>query len=86
MNLEHKRPTISLKNRWIFLGAGIGLAIVFLFFGVRGLVFAYSLTDPFEFIMLFFSSCLIILINATILLILLIISCLKLRSQTRKEE
>ena len=43
------------------------LALFFLLFGIHLLVGAYHLEDPFSFIMTFFASNLIILINATLL-------------------
>jgi len=39
----------------------------FLLFGIRVLVGAYGLNDPFSFVMAFFSSNLIILISATVM-------------------
>ena len=44
------------------------LALFFLLFGVHLLIGAYHLKDPFSFVMTFFASNLIILINATLLL------------------
>ncbi|MCP4666826.1 MAG: hypothetical protein GY849_10710 [Deltaproteobacteria bacterium] len=43
------------------------LAFFFLLFGIYLLIGAYQLKDPFSFIMTFFASNLIILINATLL-------------------
>jgi len=43
------------------------LAFFFLLFGIYLLVGAYHMKDPFSFIMTFFASNLIILINATLL-------------------
>lgn len=47
----------------VLLGAGM----FFLLFGIQLLVLAYRLNDPFNFVMTFFASNLIILISATIL-------------------
>jgi len=47
----------------VLLGAGL----FFLLFGIQLLVLAYRLNDPFNFVMTFFASNLIILISATIL-------------------
>ena len=44
-------------------------ACFFILFGIHLLIFAYSLKDPFVFIMTFFSSNLIILISCTLLFI-----------------
>jgi hypothetical protein len=43
------------------------LGLFFLLFGIYLLVGAYHLKDPFSFIMTFFASNLIILVNATLL-------------------
>jgi hypothetical protein len=54
--------------RWWALHAGLSLsAAFFLLFGIDLLVAAYSLADPFYFVMTFFASNLIILISATLL-------------------
>ena len=53
---------------WWVLHAGLSLiAAFFLLFGIDLLVASYRLDDPFFFIMTFFSSNLIILISATLL-------------------
>jgi len=44
------------------------LGCFFLIFGINLLISAYQLKDPFSFIMTFFSSNLIILISATLLI------------------
>ena len=46
----------------VLLGAGM----FFLLFGIQLLVLAYGLNDPFNFVMTFFASNLIILISATV--------------------
>ena len=83
--MENEKQKTLLNNNWFVLGLGILLSAIFLLYGVRGLVLAYSMTSPFEFLMFFFSSSMIILINATILLILFVTAFLKLRSQLLKE-
>jgi hypothetical protein len=50
----------------------IGAGLFFLLFGIQLLVLAYRLDDPFNFVMTFFASNLIILISATILVGLVI--------------
>ncbi len=52
---------------WIRQVVLILLGCFFLLFGIYLLVGAYHLKDPFSFIMTFFASNLIILINATLL-------------------
>ena len=44
------------------------ISVFFLTFGVDLLLWAYSLDDPFNFIMTFFAACLIILISLTLLM------------------
>ena len=53
-----------IKTLKLFILTGIGL--VFLAFGVHLLISAYSLKDPFSFIMYFFASNFVILISATL--------------------
>jgi len=48
---------------WIKYGALIILGCAFLVFGVHVLIAAYRLNDPFDFVMTFFASNLIILIS-----------------------
>ncbi len=57
----------------------------FLAFGVHVLIMAYQLKDPFNFIMTFFASNLIILISATLLLGF-IIRMVKAYKNSGKEE
>jgi hypothetical protein len=54
---------------WIKYVVLTALSCFFLFFGVQVLVSAYTLTDPFSFIMTFFASNLIILISAALVLV-----------------
>lgn len=53
---------------WLQQAALILVAIFFLAFGIQILIGAYSLNDPFSFIMTFFASNLIILISLTLLI------------------
>ncbi|HDR14229.1 MAG TPA: hypothetical protein ENN79_01840 [Desulfobacteraceae bacterium] len=54
--------------RWWVIHAGLSLtSVFFLLFGIDLLVASYRLSDPFYFIMTFFSSNLIILISAALL-------------------
>jgi hypothetical protein len=53
---------------WIRQIVLILMGCFFIFFGIQLLIAAYRLNDPFYFIMTFFSSNLIILISATLLI------------------
>lgn len=53
---------------WIKQIAVATISVLFLIKGIHVLVGAYRLTNPFEFIMYFFSSSLLILVSASILL------------------
>jgi len=53
---------------WIQEGILSAACVFFLLFGVHLMIAAYGLNNPFWFIMTFFSSSLIILISATLLL------------------
>ncbi len=56
-----------MKYYWWPLQTGLVLiSLFFLTFGVDLLMGAYSLKDPFSFIMTFFAACLIILISLTL--------------------
>lgn len=61
------------------------IAIFFILFGINLLYMAYQITDPFSFIMTFFSANLIILISAALLLgfILKIVAAIK---KTKEEK
>ena len=67
--LIRKIKTIYYRYLWwvwqIFL---VLFAVFFLVFGVYVLIFAYQLNDPFNFILCFFASNLIILISAVLLI------------------
>ncbi len=58
---------MEIRHGWLICIVGIAAALFFLFFGIQLLVAAYRLNDPFNFVMTFFASNLIILISATIL-------------------
>jgi len=53
---------------WIQEGILSAACVFFLLFGIHLMIAAYGLNNPFWFIMTFFSSSLIILISATLLL------------------
>jgi len=58
-----------MKYYWWPIQTGLLLiSLFFLTFGVDLLLGAYSLDDPFNFIMTFFAACLIILISLTLLM------------------
>lgn len=53
-------------DSWLWWGKNIFIALIslfFLLFGIQALIASYRLNNPHEFIMFFFSSCLIILIS-----------------------
>lgn len=52
---------------WIWLIGLFGAGVFFFLFGIKLLVVAYCLTNPFHFIMTFFASNLIILISGTVI-------------------
>ena len=52
---------------WIRQIVLISVSAFFLYFGVRLLISAYELKDPFTFLMTFFASNFIILISATLI-------------------
>lgn len=52
---------------WIIQVIMIIISIFFVLFGIDLLISAYSINNPFTFIMLFFSASLIILISLTLL-------------------
>ncbi len=53
---------------WFFQILMINVSIFFIIFGIDLLIGAYSINNPFTFIMIFFSSSFIILISLTLLL------------------
>ena len=61
---------VRQHSRWWWLGQLLltGIACFFVFFGISLLVAAYSLGDPFSFIMTFFAASLIILISAVMVM------------------
>ncbi len=60
-------------------------AFFFLFFGIHVLIAAYSLKDPFSFVMTFFSSNLIILISLVLLVGFVYGMITSLRKENRGE-
>ena len=64
----------------------IAASLFFLLFGIQVLVGAYGLNDPFNFVMTFFASNLIILISATILAGLVIRMVKALRASSENNE
>ena len=62
------------------------IAIFFILFGINLLYMAYQITDPFSFIMTFFSSNLIILISATLLLGFVLKIVTNIKKSKEKEE
>ena len=52
---------------WIWQIVLISASAFFLYYGVRLLISAYELNDPFTFLMTFFASNFIILISATLM-------------------
>lgn len=63
MDMPQASPWWWIRQCLLILAAGF-----FLFFGISLLIAAYDLNDPYMFIMTFFASNLIILINATLLI------------------
>ena len=55
---------MHMKMRWLIL---LPVGCFFLFFGIYLLLSAYSLNNPFWFVMTFFASSLIILISAALI-------------------
>ncbi len=53
--------------RWVYLFLLFLASLTFFAFGVERLIFSYKLTNPFEFIVLFFSSSLMVLVGGTFL-------------------
>ena len=53
---------------WIRQIVLISVGAFFLYFGIRLLISAYGLSDPFTFLMTFFASNFIILISATLII------------------
>jgi hypothetical protein len=79
--METKPQNPLLTDRWLILVSGIIVAGIFLCYGIRWLVLAYSMTNPHVFLMFFFSASMVILINATLLFVLLVTVFLKLRAR-----
>ena len=83
--MEPSKENVLLKKGWFVLIPGIVVAAVFLRYGIHWLMLAYSMNNPYEFLMFFFSASMVILINATLLVILLVTAAQKLRSQVLKD-
>jgi hypothetical protein len=62
---EYDKPRMFWWIRQIFL---VLVGCFFVLFGVHILILSYQLKDPFSFVMTFFSSNLIILISATLVI------------------
>lgn len=61
-----EEPTPPSRFWWVRHIVGTFLSAVFLAFGVEVLIAAYGLTDPFLFVMTFFSANFIILISGAL--------------------
>jgi hypothetical protein len=59
---------MSILFWWIRQIVLISISAFFLYFGIRLLVSAYNLNDPFTFLMTFFASNFIILISAALMI------------------
>ncbi len=70
---------------WIFQTVMLLVSIFFLVFGIDLLMAAYSLGDPFKFIMTFFAASFIILISLT-LGISFIIKMIRVRRQLKNNK
>lgn len=81
--MEHHRGVISAWVKPAFIA---GVSLFFLVFGIEVLMFAYRIHNPLEFIMLFFSSNLIILISAVGLLWPLMQLYRRFRASTDQEK
>lgn len=78
-----------MENPIPWLAAQVVLALIaifFILFGINLLYMAYQITDPFSFIMTFFSSNLIILISATLLLSFVLKIVTNIKKSKEKEE
>ncbi|MBN2468987.1 MAG: hypothetical protein JXD19_12645 [Deltaproteobacteria bacterium] len=73
-----KQPQLS-EIKWPFLISGIVLAGIFTVHGTYRLVLSYSLNNPLEFIVLFFSSSMVLLIGGTIFIVLFLLAIAKVR-------
>jgi uncharacterized membrane protein len=76
----------KIPTNWFFIAVGIVLSTVFLSFGVQHLVGSYYIEGPYLFLMLFFSSSMIILINGTILFVLIVLAIRKIRGSNEDIE
>ncbi|MCF8062811.1 MAG: hypothetical protein K9M82_09865 [Deltaproteobacteria bacterium] len=72
---------------WIRNVVLLAAGLFFLLFGVHLLVLAYRLNDPFNFVMTFFASNLIILISATVMagLVIRMVAMIRGRGLNKKD-
>ena len=77
--------TLKPNFNWPLLIIGILLSSIFFLFGVRQLISSYYATDPHLFLMLFFSSSMIILVNGAIFIVLIILGYKKSHGPGRPE-
>lgn len=81
-----KNPGRKLPiDTWPVIICGTFLSALFFIFGVDQLIASYDSTDPYLFLMLFFSSSMIILVNGTIFLMLVVMGCRKLIHHNDRE-
>ena len=80
------KPRLKLPiDTWPIICCGTIFAALFFLFGIDQLIASYSSTDPYSFLMLFFSSSMIILVNGTILFVLLVLGLRKFRNHKDPE-
>lgn len=77
---ENERPKLKLPlDTWPIILFGTVLSAFFFLLGVNQLIASYETNDPYLFLMLFFSSSMIILVNGTIFFVLGMMALRKLR-------
>jgi hypothetical protein len=87
MNSEEKTRIKLPIDTWPVICCGTVLSAAFFLLGVDQMIASYvTATDPYSFLMLFFSSSMIILINATIFSILVVLGIRKLGGRSAKEK
>ena len=64
-------------DSWPIIFCGCVFSAVFCLFGVNQLIASYGAEEPYSFLMLFFSSSMIILVNGTIFVVLVVIGIRK---------
>ena len=85
MTTEEK-PRFKLPiDTWPVICCGTVLSAVFFIFGVDQLIGAYRTTNPYLFLMLFFSSSMILLVNGTIFFILVVMGFRRLSQYNQPE-